>query len=239
MRRIAQAPQQLGGPARQRRKTFHRPNGVTHRPVGRGDHTAEPTAYRLTYPDGPRDAETLLAHPVTGRLYVVSKVIFGGVLYAAPRRLDAAAPNRMRAVGRVVGFAPDGAFFPDGRHLVLRDYGSATVYSWPDLEEVGSFALPDQQQGEGIAVDALGRVYAGTEGLHAPVHRVRLPAEIAAAVRPPDTATHEEDTATAPDRPSSEAATDRPTPVWAWLAAGGLAGAAVVVWSVLALRRRG
>ncbi|WP_121253462.1 WD40 repeat domain-containing protein [Nocardioides ferulae] len=208
-------------------------------PVGRGDRAPDPTAYQLTYPDGARDAETLLAHPVTGRLLVVSKVIFGGVLYAAPRRLDAAAPNPMRAVGRVVGFATDGAFFPDGRHLVLRDYGSATVYSWPDLEEVGSFALPDQQQGEGIAVDDAGRVFAGTEGLHAPVHRVRLPRGVAEAVAPVDTATGEEDTATPSDPATApDAASDRPTPVWAWAVAGGLGGIAVIAGAAMAVRRR-
>ena len=50
--------------------------------------------------------------------------------------------------------ATDGAFFPDGRHLVVRDYGRAVVYAFPVLEAVAEVDLPEQQQGEGIAVDA-------------------------------------------------------------------------------------
>jgi hypothetical protein len=48
---------------------------------GRGDQTVTPTAYDLVYSDGPRDAETLLVHPLTGRLYVVSKGLLGGTVY--------------------------------------------------------------------------------------------------------------------------------------------------------------
>jgi hypothetical protein len=44
-------------------------------------------SYELVYPGGPRDAESLLADPATGRLYVVSKGVLGGALYATPSRL--------------------------------------------------------------------------------------------------------------------------------------------------------
>lgn len=53
-------------------------------PVGRGDRTVSPTSYELVYPGGPRDAETLLVDPTTGRLYVVSKEIFGGASTSLP-----------------------------------------------------------------------------------------------------------------------------------------------------------
>ncbi len=61
---------------------------VSRVPVGPGDRDVEVPTYTLVYPDGPRDAEALLAHPVTGRLYVVSKVVFGGAVYEAPERLE-------------------------------------------------------------------------------------------------------------------------------------------------------
>ena len=109
-------------------------------------------SYELVYPEGARDAESLLADPATGRLYVVSKGVLGGALYAAPERLSARKPNRLEEVGPVLGIATDAAFFPDGRHIIVRSYSEAAVYSWPELEEVGRFGLPDQQQGEGIAV---------------------------------------------------------------------------------------
>ena len=121
-------------------------------PVGRGDVDVDTPSYELVYPDGPRDAESLLADPATGRLYVVSKGVFGGSLYAAPERLSAGRPNRLEEVGPVLAIATDAAFFPDGRHIIVRNYTEAAVYSWPELVEVGRFGLPDQQQGEGIAV---------------------------------------------------------------------------------------
>ena len=91
-------------------------------------------------------------HPVTGRLYVATKGIFGGELYAAPPELADDAPNVLGLVGETTGIVTDGAFFPDGEHLVLRTYTNAVVYSFPALEQVGSFDLPSQEQGEGIAV---------------------------------------------------------------------------------------
>jgi hypothetical protein len=154
-------------------------------PAGRGDRTVHPTTYRLAYADGATDAETLMRDPTSGRLYVASKNAFGGVLYALPEHLDASRTNRMRAVGRVLPLATDGSFFPDGRHLIVRNYGSAVVYAWPSLEPVGSVALPYQRQGEGISVADDGKVYVSSEGAHAPVLEVRLPAKILAAMTEP------------------------------------------------------
>jgi sugar lactone lactonase YvrE len=141
-------------------------------PFGPGDRTVDPAAYELVYPNGAHDAETLLAHPRTGRLYVVTKDIFGGTIYAAPRTLSADAPNELRPVADVLAFATDGSFYPDGRRYVLRGYGSAAVYSFPDHELLASFRLPDQQQGEGIAVAEDGSVHVGTEGQFSDVLQV-------------------------------------------------------------------
>lgn len=147
-------------------------------PVGRGDRTVVPTSYRLTYPHGATDAETLMRNPATGRLYLATKNVFGGILYAVPRHLTETGTNRLTRVGRVQPIATDGAFFPDGRHLVVRDYSSATVYGWPSLQRVGSFDLPPQRQGEGIAVGPEAALYLSTEGVHSPVVVTRLPVEV-------------------------------------------------------------
>jgi hypothetical protein len=185
-------------------------------PVGRGDRDVHPTTYRLTYPDGPRDAETLVRDPETGRLYIASKNLFGGVLYAVPEHLDASRPNPLRAVGRVVPVATDGAFFPDGRHLVVRNYTSAVVYAWPSLQPVGSFRLPRQRQGEGIAVAGDGRVYLSSEGRRSPVLELTLPPRTAGSASPAET-----------DPASHDA--------WPWLA-GGLIGVAAIVVLLRALK---
>lgn len=155
---------------------------VTRVPVGRGDRAADEETYDLVYPDGAQNAESLLADP-DGRLYVATKSVFGGTLYAAPRALAADEANRLQALGSVLPIATDGAFFPDGEHLVVRDYSRAAVYSFPGLEEVGSFRLPDQEQGEGIVVDDDGSLLVTSEGQFAPVLRVPLPADVRRAMR--------------------------------------------------------
>ncbi len=79
---------------------FERRDAVwVHRVTPGGSGTAP--RYGLRYPGGPRDAETLLAHPRTGRLFVVSKTVFGGVVYAAPRRLAAGEVHRLRPFARL------------------------------------------------------------------------------------------------------------------------------------------
>ena len=155
---------------------------VTRLPVGATHDEVPGETYELTYPGPPQDAESLLADPRSGRLLVASKGILGGSLYAAPRQLSGDGPNRMREIGDILAIATDGAFFPDGRHLVLRNYGRAVVYSYPGLEEIGELDLPVQQQGEAIAVDDEGRVYITSEGVHAPVLEVDLPAAVLAEV---------------------------------------------------------
>jgi len=220
---------------------------VARVPVGRGDRDADVTSYELVYPEGPRDAESLLADPATGRLYVVSKGVFGGSLYAAPPRLSAGRPNRLTEVGPVLAIATDAAFFPDGRHLIVRNYTEAAVYTWPDLVEVGHFGLPRQEQGEGIAVAPDDTIYASSEGLHAPVLRIALPAAIRRAMAPASpTASSPASGPTdlSPTPPPGtrqglelpeQAAADRSA--WGW-ALGGIVGLGIVVVLVRALRPR-
>ena len=180
---------------------------VARVPVGRGAIDARTevadATYELVYPGGARDAETLLSHPRTGRLYVASKSFFGGALYEAPARLDPDAPNELREVGGVLPIATDGAFWPDGRHLVVRGYADAVVYAWPSLAEVGELELPDQPQGEGIAVTDDGRVLVSTEGQFTDVLEVPLPADFEEALAP------EAEPEPTPD-PTPEAAPEQP-----------------------------
>jgi hypothetical protein len=156
---------------------------VAEIPVGRGSRTVTPTVYRLVYPDGSHDAETLLDDPATGRLYVASKGVLGGTLYAAPAVLRPGVDNRLTEVATVLPMATDGAFFPGGSRVIIRNYFSAAVYSWPSMQLVTSFAMPAQQQGEGIGFAADGTLYASSEGLHSPVITVPLPASLDS---PPD-----------------------------------------------------
>jgi hypothetical protein len=208
---------------------------VARVPVGRGDRTVHPTTYRLAFPGGARNAETLVRDPRSGQLYIASKDVFGGTLYAAPRQLSADHVNQLTRVGRVLPMATDGAFFPDGRHLVVRGYGSATVYDWPSLQPIGSFDLPAQPQGEGIAVAADGEVYLSSEGTHSEVLRMRLPPGVRRAM---SAVTYSPSpTPTPRPEPSHEAADTASQDVWPW-ALGGLVGVAAIVVLVRSLRPR-
>jgi hypothetical protein len=207
-----------------------------------GDQPPGPT-YDLTYPKGPRDAESLLCDPATGRLYVISKGVFGGTVYAAPARLSSAHPNRMTEVGPSLAIANDAAFFPDGQHIIVRNYSEAAVYTWPDLENVGTFGLPDQQQGEGIAVADDGTIYASSEGIRAPVLRIVLPQKVRAAMTPPSPPASPTASASPTAGPGKRVGTELPEvtpgdrPAWGW-ALGGVLGLGIVLVLVRAIRPR-
>ncbi len=148
---------------------------VAQVPVGPGDDGVDGPVYDLAYPDGPHDAETLMTDPSTGRLYVATKGVLGGTLYAAPAHLSPDRVNRLEPLGDVLPVATDGAFLADGRHFVVRNYAVAAVYAFPSLEKVDQLRLPDQPQGEGLAVEPDGSLLLSSEGLHSKVLRVTLP----------------------------------------------------------------
>lgn len=208
---------------------------VTRVPVGRGERTVDEETYDLVYPDGAANAESLLTDPA-GRLYVATKDVLGGALYAAPRRLAADEPNELEELGPVLPIATDAAFFPDGSHLVVRDYSRAVVYSFPGLDEVGSFPLPDQQQGEGIVVESDKTLLVTSEGQYAPVLRVPLPDDVRRAVagdgvpsaKPPSSAAPSGSSGSSVvDDELAEERTERSP--WPWLLTGAVALGAVAV----------
>ena len=121
-------------------------------PVGRGDRDVTPETYELLYPDGARDAEALVSHPVTGQLFVVTKGVFSGTVYVAPQRLRPDRPNRLTEVGDAPGIVTDATFLPGGGGVVMRTYSAAHLVAFPSWQPVESWPLPDQDQGEGIAL---------------------------------------------------------------------------------------
>jgi hypothetical protein len=140
------------------------------------DQRVRVTAYRLKYEDGPRDAEAILVHPKTNRLYVVSKVLLGK-LYAAPRRLRAGRTNIVRKVGAAPVAATDAAYGPDGRTFAIRTYFAVSVYTAPG-RLLRTLQLPEQEQGESMTYSPDGRtLLVGSEFPDQPVWRVPLPKE--------------------------------------------------------------
>ncbi|WP_300682244.1 hypothetical protein [Nocardioides sp.] len=199
------------------------------------------------YPDGAHDAETLMRAP-DGRLLVVSKGFLGGTLYGLPRSLASGAGTAadpvtlepLSSAGAMLAMATDGAFLPDGKHVLVRGYVSATLYAWPSLDRLGSMTLPGQRQGEGLAIASDGSLWLTSEGAHSKVLHIALSDKLAGLVAPSATATpsaeirvhHGRDPGSPPS--SSGFATDH----WAWIG-GGAVGVGLVGYLVYAWRGRG
>ncbi|MFJ7064757.1 WD40 repeat domain-containing protein [Streptomyces sp. NPDC101115] len=139
------------------------------------DQTVRATQYDVEYADGPRNAEALMVHPKTGRVYIASKNEDGGGLYAGPERLDASRTNVFRRIGEVP-WVTDGAFSPDGGRLVLRGYLLAKEYAWKDGrlgDEGTSVGAPFQGQAESVTYTRDGSALMfGAEGRGSRVVRV-------------------------------------------------------------------
>ncbi|QNN53757.1 hypothetical protein [Nocardioides mesophilus] len=196
-------------------------------------------SYELTYPDGPRDAETLLVQPGTGRLFVVSKTIFGGVVYAAPRRLDPDRPNRLRRFADVPGLLTDGAFLPDGEHVLLRGYGQAWLLTFPDFGVLASFDLPEQKQGEGLSVGADGRILLSSEGEGSTVLETTLPRPVQRRLEDPQGPAPTPEPSGSSDPRSGPVPGSEDFPVPTWAAAASVVAAAGFAWLVaLGVRSR-
>ncbi|MEU9114494.1 hypothetical protein AB0D04_22550 [Streptomyces sp. NPDC048483] len=143
------------------------------------DATVTATQFTVKYADGPRDAEALMVHPKTGRVYLASKKQDGGgALYEGPRRLTATGTNTFRKVAPIDLWVTDGAFSPDGTRLVMRSYFGARIYRWQNgrpKDDIGSVGVPIQQQGESVTFTRDGRTLMyGSEGSDSEVKPVGL-----------------------------------------------------------------
>ncbi|WP_299535327.1 WD40 repeat domain-containing protein [uncultured Streptomyces sp.] len=138
------------------------------------DTTVRATQFDVTYADGARDAEALMVHPKTGRVYIASKNQDGGGLYEGPAELSTGGDNVFHRVGKV-GWVTDGAFSPDGTRLVLRSYLGARVHDFAD-GRIGAehpVDAPFQGQSESVTYTADGSALMyGYEGARSRVERV-------------------------------------------------------------------
>lgn len=145
-----------------------------------------PRLHRLSYPDGPHDAEALLIDPA-GRPVVVIKDGNGPAgVYRAAAPPVGLGPTPLARVGEVaippsttVGgplgglgsrvVTGAGSSF-DQRVVVLRTYTDAWLYPAPDGDPVTALAghpvqvpLPDEPQGEAVTLDPSGALLSGSE----------------------------------------------------------------------------
>ncbi|SHI18447.1 WD40 repeat domain-containing protein [Streptomyces sp. 3214.6] len=131
------------------------------------DQTVKATQYVVKYSDGARDAESLLVHPKTGRVYIIDKKEEGGHLYEGPAKLSASGTNIFKPVAAVDLWATDAAFSPDGSQLAVRGYFGGIYYAWNGgkIERKGRLDVPLQRQGESVSYSADGtKLMYGSEG---------------------------------------------------------------------------
>lgn len=153
------------------------------------DHPAAETAVgpaeaiELEYPDGPRDAETLMVDPLNRDIYIISKRETRSRVYRS------AYPQRTN--GRTVmvhvadlpwGWAVGGDITPDGQTVVVRGYFNASVWQRSKGQylrqvfdgEGSRLQLLIEPQGEAICFDSRGRdCYTVCEGTGAPIYLYR------------------------------------------------------------------
>ncbi|MEQ1921936.1 MAG: hypothetical protein ABL952_05465 [Pyrinomonadaceae bacterium] len=144
---------------------------------------------RFTYPDFNQDAETLMVHPKTGDIYVVTKRVSGpaGVYRLRPEfghgettRAEKIAEISVPAIPN--GFVTGGDISPDGRRVVICDYTRAYEWTLADgstfetiwAQEPVSVDLGKRSIGEAVTYSVDGTaIYATSEKKNSPVIEVK------------------------------------------------------------------
>ena len=143
----------------------------------------------FSYPDARQDAETLMVHPVSGEIYIVTKhrsspagvyklkPVFDDAVIKAIKISDLTVP----AIPN--GFLTGGDIAPNGKRVIICDYFAAYEFTLPsgsgNFDEIWKqkpivVELGERKQGEaiGYAADGLS-IYATSEGKLAPLIEAR------------------------------------------------------------------
>lgn len=144
---------------------------------------------KFRYPDAAQNAETLMVHPESGDIYVVSKSMKdpAGVykvdadkLSTSPIKAEKIAELKVPAVPN--GFLTGGDVSPDGKGVVICDYFSAYELVLPDGEDdfdeiwkVAPLIIPigERKQGEAVGYSIDGKsIFATSEKKDSPLIQV-------------------------------------------------------------------
>jgi hypothetical protein len=142
--------------------------------------------FRLRYPDGAHDAETLLVEPRTGELAIVTKRLSGDSGVYVARRPAPGATTTLRHVADLElglgGLATGGDVSADGRVVAVRTYSTVVAWAKRPGETLASTLrrrpcrgradLGGEGQGEALALSRGGRAfYTVPEGAGAAIRR--------------------------------------------------------------------
>lgn len=143
----------------------------------------------FTFPDGRHDSETLMVHPQTGDIYVVTKKLSGpaGVYKIAPdfsgavKKAEKIADISVPAIPN--GFLTGGDISPDGRRIILCDYFAAYEIALGDdaksFDDIWSIKpekieLGEREQGEAVTYSPDGNsIFATSEKKNSPITEVK------------------------------------------------------------------
>lgn len=151
--------------------------------------TESAEAIRLRYPDDKFDSETLLVHPISGNIYVVTKVpLVNPVVYEIAAPVTPGKVITMRRIGEIRvpslfgGVLTGGSVSPDGRRVVFCDYFQGYEMALPakssDFNDIWKqrmtgFDLGKREQGEAITYRLDGKAFIATsEGALSPIIQV-------------------------------------------------------------------
>lgn len=151
--------------------------------------TENAAAIKFDYPDVRHDAETLLVHPQTGDIYIVTKRLSGAAgVYKLAADYEASKINRLEKIADLSvpaipnGFLTGGDVSPDGRRVILCDYFAAYEIELPEnstsFDEIWRappliVELGKREQGEAVGYAADGAaIYATSEEKNSPLIEV-------------------------------------------------------------------
>jgi hypothetical protein len=210
--------------------------------------------HRLTYPDGPHDAEALLVD-THGRPFVITKEVGRPAgLYRTAEPPEGAGPTPLLPVGELALPASDtlggpvggigsrlvtgAALSADGTVAAVRTYTDAWLFPVSGGDLVAAFnqtpvrvPLPDEPQGEAVAFDPDGTLLSGSETRRGVLGEIRAVGGATALAREPGPV--------AP-LPPPEVAPEPGQPSWLPAALGGAAvvGVLLLVTAVATVRGR-
>ncbi|MGP4092252.1 WD40 repeat domain-containing protein [Streptomyces sp. KR55] len=154
------------------------------------DRTVRATQYVVRYSDGARDAESLIVHPKTGRVYIIDKKEEGGHLYEGPAKLSSSGTNVFKPIAAVPELeATDAALSPDGEQLAVRSYFGGIAYDWNggQIKRTGRLSVPFLGQGESVTYSADGtKLMYGSEGEGSSVEPEDVPGASSESKSPSD-----------------------------------------------------
>lgn len=124
--------------------------------------------FEFTYPNGPRDAETLMIDPLTQDLFIVTKRDFRSLIYKTPQPLVSGTRSELTLLAQLpFNGIVAGDIQADGSRIVLKDFSK--LYAWERLPEESIIDAMKRQpqhlpydlepQGESIAIHPNGERY--------------------------------------------------------------------------------